>query len=233
METIILVPGHGCTPQVFAAQMQALSEHYHCISIDLREYKTREAVIAAILKQAPEKFFILGFSLGAIIALEISQKVPERINGLIHISAPYEGPSAAFVQELKQIRETLPTMEISEFCKIAYHKYFPDKELSYPLYKTFSHMLLETGKTHYLEQANMLLEPWTLMPKAHAHHPVLIMGGALDHRALPQYHKFMATELPTAVLYLIPHARHFVTLEQPALSTQIISEWIENTAPKK
>lgn len=226
MDTVFFIPGHGCTTRVFAAQMHGLSSAYHCICIDLRDYKTIEDVITHILQNAPPQFYILGFSLGAAIALDVSQQIPSRIKGLIHISLPNEGPSETLIAELTQIENDLPKMEMSELIHKAYQKYFSHKELDDPLYEILSQMLIDTGKTHYIEQAHMLLHPWKFLPSAHQHHPVLILGGALDKRAKPEYHEKMASQLKTATLHLLPNAGHFLTLEQPTLSTQMIQEWL-------
>ncbi len=166
MDTIIFIPGHGCTPRVFESQIKALSSDYHCICIDLREYKTIEEIILHVLKQAPDKFYILGFSLGAAIALHISQQAPERIKGLIHISLPFEGPSETLVVDLGEVEKNLQMIDMSDFVKLAYQKYFPHRQLDDPLYDILSQMLLDTEKTHYIEQAHMLLRPWALVPNA-------------------------------------------------------------------
>jgi pimeloyl-ACP methyl ester carboxylesterase len=226
MGTIVLIPGHGCKPQLFEAQVRALSQHHHCICIDLCDYTSIDEVIADILKKAPDKFFILGFSLGAVIALQLTQQASERIQGLIHISAPYEGPSERLQQELPTICKNLPHMNFTDFINSAYEKYFPGQSYDDPLYNTFKQMLIETGKKHYIDQAHMLLQPWTLKPACHDTHPVLIIGGANDHRALPEYHQAMHKQLKTSELHFIPMARHFVTLEQPLLTTQVINEWL-------
>lgn len=226
MDTIIFIPGHGCTPRVFEAQIQGLSAHYQCICIDLRNYKTIDEIITHVLKNAPTQFYILGFSLGAAIALDISQRAPERIKGFIHISLPLEGPSPKLIAELTEIEKNLPIMEMSDFVNKSFEKYFPHKEKNDPLYAVLSQMLLDTGKMHYIEQAHMLLQPWHLIANAHQHHPVLILGGALDKRAKPEYHQTMATQLKTATLHLLTDAGHFLTIEQPVLSTQIIREWL-------
>ncbi len=228
MDTIIFIPGHGCTPRVFEAQIQELSAHYECVCIDLRNYKTIKEIIDHVLNNTPSQFYILGFSLGAAIALDISQQAPHRIKGHIHISLPYEGPSTTLINELTQIEKDLPSMEMDEFIKLAYQKYFPHKEPSDPLYAILSQMLLETGKIHYIEQAHMLSKPWHLIASAHQHHPVLILSGALDKRAKPEYHEKMAAQLKTSTLHVLPNAGHFLTLEQPALSTQIIQEWLNS-----
>lgn len=226
MDTIIFIPGHGCTARVFAAQMELLSAQYHCVCIDLREYKTIEEVILDILKKAPKQFFILGFSLGAAIALHVSQQAPERIKGHIHISLPYEGPPQVLVEDLVHVETMLSTMDMTTFAQQAYQKYFPHRRTDDPLYAVLLQMLNDTEKVHYLEQAHMLLRPWNLLPKAHAQHPVLILGGALDKRAKPEYHQHMAKQLKTATLHLFPNTGHFLTLEQPTLASQKIKEWL-------
>ncbi|MFA6038188.1 MAG: alpha/beta hydrolase [Legionellales bacterium] len=226
MGTIVLIPGHGCTPQVFDAQVRALSPQYRCICIDLRDYTTVDEVIADILNKAPDKFVILGFSLGAVIALQLAQQASDRIQGLIHISAPFEGPSDRLLQELPAICKNLPGMNFMEFINSGYQKYFPDRSVNDPLYIIFKQMLIDTGKKHYIDQAHMLLQPWSLKPSAHDTHPVLIIGGEHDHRALPEYHQAMHQQLKTSELHFIPNAKHFVTLEQPDLTNQVITNWL-------
>ncbi|HLF67638.1 MAG TPA: alpha/beta hydrolase, partial [Gammaproteobacteria bacterium] len=162
-----------------------------------------------------------------IIALQLTQQASSRIQGLIHISAPYEGPSERLQQELPVICKNLPDMNLTEFINSAYQKYFPNQSYEDPLYIIFKQMLIETGKKHYIDQAKMLLQAWSLKPSCHDSHPVLIIGGANDHRALPEYHQEMAKQLKTSELHLIPDAKHFVTLEQPLLTNEIINEWLD------
>lgn len=226
METIVLIPGHGCKPEVFQAQVNVLSKHYHCICIDLCDYTTVNEVIEGILKKAPDQFIVLGFSLGAIIALQLVQQARARIQGLIYISAPYEGPPPRLLEELPVICKNLPDMDFMTFINAAYEKYFPNQSQQNPNYFIFKDMLIKTGKKHYIDQAHMLLQAWSLKPECHNSHPVLIMGGEHDHRALPEYHQKMAEQLKTSELHLIPNAKHFVTLEQPDAVNQIISKWI-------
>ena len=104
--------------------MHALANSYRCVPVDLRHYQTRAEVEADILAKAPDQFFILGFSLGACIAMSVAQQVPERIKGWIHISLPFEGPPPGLVEDLHHVQGLLPTITMSEYIELAYQKIF-------------------------------------------------------------------------------------------------------------
>ena len=69
-ETVILVPGLLCDADVWTRQIAALSPHYKVIVPDLTRHDSLQGMAAHILEGAPERFSIIGHSMGGRVTLE-------------------------------------------------------------------------------------------------------------------------------------------------------------------
>lgn len=96
--SMFILPGLLCNLSMFSATMAAFPG-----SGGVDDFYGRETTLAGMadhaLKQAPDRFVLLGHSMGARIALEIMRRVPERVSALIladtgiHPARP--GPASA------------------------------------------------------------------------------------------------------------------------------------------
>lgn len=91
-QPLVMLHGWAMHSQVWADFADVLSQHFQVILIDLPGHGFSDAVesfeldtiVAALLPVLPEqKIWLMGWSLGATIALAMAQRVPERIEHLI------------------------------------------------------------------------------------------------------------------------------------------------------
>lgn len=77
---LVLLPGTLCTDAVFAAQAAAFRAAGHEVHVTpLGPERHVDAHADAVLAHAPERFALAGFSQGAITALAILRRAPERV----------------------------------------------------------------------------------------------------------------------------------------------------------
>ncbi len=58
------------------------------------------------------------------------------------------------------------------------------------------------------------------------HQPTLVLTGQEDRLTPPRYAEYLAERIPGAVLRLVPHAGHFVMLEQPDAVTEALTAFL-------
>ena len=71
MVPAIFIPGLLCTGELFDNQRTGLDGQLSIDIGDITEADTISAMARNILDKAPERFLLLGFSMGGVVALEI------------------------------------------------------------------------------------------------------------------------------------------------------------------
>src|SRR6476646_9490294 len=94
MDPLLLIHGTGCDAAAFDSLVPLLSPRYRVIAYDRRGYgrphSAHAADALAILdERAPgEAAFVVGWSAGAIVALELASLHPSRVRGLVLLEPP-------------------------------------------------------------------------------------------------------------------------------------------------
>jgi len=86
-ETIVFVPGLLCNEVLWENQMKFFHNQYDCIVADITQHNNIQDMVLSLNEQVPEKFHLIGFSLGGWVALEFAQLYPEKISTLTTISS--------------------------------------------------------------------------------------------------------------------------------------------------
>jgi pimeloyl-ACP methyl ester carboxylesterase/predicted ester cyclase len=214
---LVLLPGTLCDERLFAPLLERLAPRQATILPVDRDDPVELA--AALLDRAPPRFALLGFSLGGLIALEMSLLAPERIAGLAligsnarsrapeappHPASPEEAIAAAWPDAVGRshhddvdLRMLLAAMaENIDEAQHTAQKRLADRR---------------TDKRDRLAQLTM---------------PTLILAGAEDTVCPPALQHELATRLPDARLALIEGAGHFAPLEAPDALASHVAGWL-------
>ena len=94
---MLLLHGLGSSSLDWQAQIERFSEHYRVVALDLRghgqsmqegpfDVATLAADVVNWLDEQPEPAWVVGLSLGAMVALELALQLPHKVQGLVLVN---------------------------------------------------------------------------------------------------------------------------------------------------
>ncbi|MGL6632879.1 alpha/beta fold hydrolase [Aeromonas veronii] len=94
---LLLLHGLGSSSLDWQAQIERFSEHYRVVALDLRghgqsmqegpfDVATLAADVVNWLDEQPEPAWVVGLSLGAMVALELALQLPHKVQGLVLVN---------------------------------------------------------------------------------------------------------------------------------------------------
>lgn len=88
MKHLVLLHGWAMHSGMWGNFAQQLSQHYRVTLIDLPSYDNLDSIVEAVItKLDDEPFYLLGWSFGGTVALQITANFPNRVKGLILMAA--------------------------------------------------------------------------------------------------------------------------------------------------
>lgn len=175
-----------------------------------------------------EPFALVGFSQGAIVALEIMRLAPERVTKLCLMSA---NPKAATAKQLETWATWQQEVREGRFNDIVQgftNNVHPEKQSDLKLRETILRMAHDTGPETFMTQLQALASRIDSRPHLHAIHcPTLLLVGRQDMVTPLEFHLEMQTLIPESRLIPIEDCGHYLTLEQPQAVTALLRYWLQ------
>lgn len=228
---VFLLPGLLCDDTVWRHQSAALSLQFDVRVPDFRGMDDFREMARSVLLDAPERFSVVGHSMGGRVAMELMFLVPERIDRFVvmdlgvHAVQPGEKEQRMMLVHLAEQlgMEALADVWIPPM--VARHR--QDDAV---LIAEIRAMVLRSTPEDYRGQIEAALkrEDQSLyLP--HIHHKALLVCGELDEWSPVAQHQSILDELPDAELAVIPGAGHMVTMEQPEVVSRLLLDWFART----
>jgi len=228
-ETLVLIPGLGCTSRLFKHQIAALSGDRTVLVADHARDDSIREIAGRLLRQAPERFSLAGLSMGGYVALEVLRQAPHRIErlALLDTTAHPDTPEGS------RDRERLIALAEAGRFEDVISLWWP--RLVHPAHRSdaflrdiMAGMMRETGPEAYIRQQRAIMsrtDSRPLLPGIEI--PTLILVGEGDEITPPDVAREMAEMIEWASLVLVPEAGHLSTLEQPERVTEALRLWLE------
>jgi pimeloyl-ACP methyl ester carboxylesterase len=224
---LIQIPALGCTQGLYAAIEPALSSVVD-ITTRVPTASRYDAMVKDILDHAPQRFIVMGTSMGARLALETALAAPERVLGLIMIGAG-PGPvadQAAGLKRSDRIRNGEFEQVVDEMGELVAHHPGPNGPATIAAFKS---MARETGIDTMANQSDALAhrtDLWNRMPAIKC--PTLFLWGREDKFSPCKDAERMNSLVAGSRCIIIEGCGHFPTLEYPGQSMAIIARWLED-----
>ena len=124
---IVLMPGMMCNHCVFSHQINALEKFFNVIVIEFNEHCDIELGVRNLASNLPNKFHLLGHSMGGIVAMELVKQHSKRVLSLALLNTnPYEEKQELKDRRNKTLKE-LDALDLISLMKSDYiSRYFPD-----------------------------------------------------------------------------------------------------------
>jgi pimeloyl-ACP methyl ester carboxylesterase len=157
-----------------------------------------------------EKTDVVGWSDGAIIALNLAIHHPERLDRVVAYAANYNPEGNQFVES-----DQLPPFE---YFIAAYRRLAPEPERFEEL-TAVNDALYKVAPNYSDEEFQSITVP------------VLILDGEFDEFVTPDQPRHMAEQIPGATLVIMPGTGHFALWAMPAVFNQIVLDYLAGQTP--
>jgi pimeloyl-ACP methyl ester carboxylesterase len=224
---LYLLPGLLCDATVWEHQQASLAPYADVRIPVFRRISSFRDMALNVLQDAPDRFSVVGHSMGGRVALELMHLAPERIEkfGIMSVGAhgvqPGEhGKRMALVELAEQkgmevlADEWIPPMVL------------PARQGDAVLMQKIRAMVLRhTPFDHRCHiEAALTRADQTLYLSA-IRHKVLLLCGTEDAWSPLVQHQKIQQQLATSELHSIADAGHMVTMEQPEAVSRVLVNW--------
>lgn len=212
------IPGTLCDERLWSRLAPALDGAFDLRHVPLHEARTRPEMQTLIANHSAPRAHLVGFSLGAYLALEHALAHPQRVQSLTLIANSAKGLLPAEIEARQRI---VAMLERNAYAGITRQRL---RELLHPAHLQDSgitgliqQMGLDLGKDVLLAQFITTIDRPDLMARLpELDFPVLIVGAEDDKLVNPDDLRAMAARLPQATLHLLKeNTGHMIPLEAP------------------
>jgi len=225
LDPVVLLPGMLATPAVwqeFTGHLDA-GRSARPSRIDLDD--SIAGMAASVLAQAPQRFVLVGHSLGGVVALEIIRSAPERVSALVLLGCSGRLPSAEqldswgelaartgsggfgeVVAEQARINTGGAAAQHAASCEKMAHQLGADGFLR--------QLTAQCGRVNNLEWLHQI------------NVPTLIISGELDAVARPELQQELAQAIPAARWLTVAGVGHMALLSHPAELAALVNDFL-------
>jgi len=224
---VLLLPGTVCDERLFAPMLE------HLPGVDARVADMAGAgmtpdLARRILADAPERFALVGFSLGGIVALEMIAQAPDRVMGLALIDSTGRPDPAANAQVRRNAVAKARAGGMAQYITGSWANLVsPANHGDGTLQALIVAMAERAGVDVLASQSEVAIHRLDSRPRLAAIHvPTLVLAGA-DERICPlEAQSELASGISGARYFTIPKAGHFAPLENPAAVARHVRDWL-------
>ena len=227
---ILLVPGLGGSPRIYAPVMPAL---WRCGPVTVANHIRDDdmaAIARRILAEAPPRFALAGHSMGGYIAFEIIRQAPGRVTklALLNTQARPDTPEA-----VTRRRGQIARAQAGEYHAVLDELFpgfvHPSRREDSSLRQLVHDMGDDIGADAFVRQLTAIMGRADSRPTlASIKCPTLVLTGDEDNTIPNSLSKEMADGIPGAKLVILPHCGHLSQPEQPEAVAAALVDWLRN-----
>lgn len=226
---LVLLPGMLGNAALWQNQVEALAKDYTIMVGNLTHGGTMEELAASVLKTAPPKFALAGFSMGGIVAAEVARQAPDRVERLAFVGSnpfPLTEKQAAWWDRF-MVSVEREGFEPTVLNRLYPHFVHPDHANDAALRETVLKMSRDIGQetmlwqVHAIQRGTVKSFNWSEFSM-----PTAVIAGREDVLCPPRFQEDLAAQLPDSELTLIENCGHLAPLEKPHAVTQLLEGWM-------
>ncbi|KEJ89968.1 alpha/beta fold hydrolase [Sulfitobacter donghicola] len=227
-EPLVLLPEMMCDARLFGPQIAELSSDTAVMVAPITMGERIEEIASALLDILPKRFALAGLSMGAVVAMEILRRAPDRVTriALIDTHPLAETPVIAANREPQIVK-----VRSGRLMEVMREEMSPTSFAPGPYRNEVLGLVMDMAQTLgpevYIRQSRALQrrkDQQATLRRCKV--PALILCGAYDNLYPVKRHEFMAELVPYAQLRVLEHSGHLPTLEQPDETTAALREWL-------
>ena len=223
-----MVPGLVSDADIFAPQADALSGLAAVHVPDITGGPTLAAMAETVLASAPERFALVGHSLGGYVVLEVLRQAPERVDALalLDTSARPEAP-----QQTVRRRQLLGLLADQGYDAVLESLWpaevAPSRLGDVALRRRMDAMMLRTGPEVFVRQTDAIIgRPDSRPHLAQIDCPTLVLCGRDDVITPLDGSQELAAGIAGAELVVVDDCGHLSTWERPEQVADALRTWL-------
>lgn len=224
---IVLLPGFMLDAGLWSDMARPLGERHRLFFGDLARYGSIDEMAEGVLASAPDRFVLIGFSMGGYVARTMARMAPNRVQALILIATSARADSAAEADRKTRSVQRVAMQGYSGLNSAsALRTLHPSRPSDDPLIERVSAMAKRLGGEVFMRQA---AHPrgGDLDRLAEIACPTLIIASTGDRvRSVAEAEELRAG-IHQSELIVVDGAGHMVPLEAPEQLARTIDAWIE------
>ncbi len=237
---LVLIHGVGTDHESWNWVIKRLNGYYRILTMDLRGHglssRTREAytlemfaddVMALCRRIGFSCFYLVGFSLGGLIAQKMAIKYPDSLFGLVIISS-VTGRTDEEKQKVKIRLDALTSGGMDNHSKDAMKRWFTDEFIqNYPDTLKWRNIKSANNDPHCYAAAYRVLAESDLVEELFSITvPTLAITGEQDIGSTPRMSELLANRVQNGSAIILPGLKHSVLLEAPDVIANCLDEFM-------
>lgn len=222
---------HLTDERLYAAQVAALEADYECVVFAFRDHDSLAGMAEELLAKTPERFTLIGLSLGGYLAFETIRRQLQRLERLVLMdtTAASDHPArrAARLADIAKVRDGGIDALIPELPARWLHPGHLQRSEHISLISSMARSIGARGQ--FNQQTAMLSRPDSHADLERVRVPTLLVCGRGDPVTPVPDHEAMAARVRGAQLEIIESCGHLSTIEQPEIVTRVVRNWLEET----
>jgi pimeloyl-ACP methyl ester carboxylesterase len=223
---IICIPGLACSPRLYAEQIPDLWAVGPVTIAQHGRGDSMSAIARSILASAPQRFALIGLSMGGYVSFEILRQSPERVAMLALLDTTAR-PDTPELTENRRNQISLagktPIAKLADllFPRLVHRQRHDDQQLRHIVRL----MAEETGAAAFIRQQTAIMSRPDSRPSLSAIRcPTLVLVGDADEMTPPDRAAEMAQGIAGSRLVTVAQCGHLSTLERPQQVTAALLE---------
>ena len=230
---LVLLPGSLCDSRLFQSQVDYFSSMGEVLVADFAGHDSIKSMAAVTLTKLPDKFSLVGLSMGGIVALEMVKQAPNRVQKLgLFATNPSAESNEGRLSRDRQMSK-ISQGGVDELVVFVKDSLIPNYNIrtdqSEIVQAIVLDMALQLGPKDFLNQWKALKnrsDSWSSL--ANIRCPTLLISGTNDAICNTEMHHEISSKVRNAQLKIIKGAGHLSTMDSPILINQILDEWLNS-----
>jgi pimeloyl-ACP methyl ester carboxylesterase len=227
---LVLLPGFMCDADLWSGMGTELAALGRAQYGNVYEDDTLEGMARRVLDAAPERFVLIGFSMGGFVARVATLMAPERVRGIVFIATSARGSTPVEDAHKAQRLATLGKVRIrADRPEVSARALHPDRERDPVLLERLRAMSRRLGREVRARQL-MLVRRDGYAELERIACPALVVACRQDRLRKFEETERMARHLPHSRFEVIEDCGHMAPMERPAELAAILGDWIRHEA---
>lgn len=230
----VMVPGLLCSARLYEQLLPTAWSHGSVTVADNRRDRTVGAMADRLLAAAPDRFVLVGLSMGGYVALEVVRRAPERVSGLALLCTSARADSDEQLASRREQEQAVLAGRFDELVEAVFPVLVdPSNAERADLADFWRTMAHEVGPDAFVNQLTLASgRPDSRPHLGSIHCPTAVVHGEGDRLITADHAVEAAAGVAGARLTLVPAAGHMLAQERPEALAVALDELFDEVAAR-